>query len=75
MKNLDQSLETFFESADLMTLKVKAYDTLRLIEACQMQLRLINEHILKKENEQANTLNAKQSPASEVKEDNSKEKK
>jgi len=67
MKNLDQM--------DLSELKILHYDVLRLVEQGQIQLRAINEQIMKKENEQANTLNAKQSPDSEVKEDNSKEKK
>lgn len=51
------------EEMDINTLKVSAYDTLRLIEACQNQLRLINEQILKKENE----LNAPKNPEPEIK--------
>ena len=67
MKNLEQM--------DFSELKILHYDVLRLVERGQILLRAINEQIMKKENEQANTLNAKQSPDSEVKEDNSKEKK
>ena len=47
MKNLDQM--------DLSELKILHYDVLRLVEQGQIQLRAINEQIMKKENE-LNTL-------------------
>ena len=47
MKNLDQM--------DLSELKILHYDVLRLVEQGQIQLRTINEQIMKKENE-LNTL-------------------
>jgi uncharacterized coiled-coil protein SlyX len=54
------------EQATIEELKVAAYDTLRLIEAYQAQLRAINERILTLENSQ-------KSVGSEMKEPEKKE--
>jgi len=62
MKNLDQM--------DLSELKILHYDVLRLVEQGQIQLRAINEQIMKKENE----LNTPKNPEPEMKDTGEKKK-